>query len=190
MLSKLALLTLFGSLTSFVAAKPVPEPVPDGFSGQPCEDTCEIQCIKYTKASVMISGVSHNSMYSSRRTRVSYHNSYNDVDICPEKTVECETCHNFDIPCDKGWELKFPDAAMEGPWPYTLNNPNSDTPLYGADGKVYTPDGEITMDEIECDAWGCGGGLSPMTCRTCTYAHAVTVWESMKIPGCEIEDTW
>ncbi|KAF2185345.1 hypothetical protein K469DRAFT_750472 [Zopfia rhizophila CBS 207.26] len=171
------LIVLFGPATQ---ANPVPMPVPDGPPDpNACNPSCEFMCTKYTQHTLSISGIANYQRTASKTLKV----TYDGVDVCPEERHECGSNCNFKYTCNKGWSFFLPDGPMEGPWSYDLQ---------GLPYTRYIPDGwpelGITMEDIECDAWQCGGGLNPMTCRNCKISAERKFYTAQKT--CDLPEGW
>lgn len=115
-----------------------------------CNPDCEFLCTKFTRHTLTIDGTANYQLTSSITLAV----GYDGEDVCPEERHECGlgSC-DFRYTCKEGWSFFLPSQAMEGPWNFDLQ---------GLPYDRYIPDGwpqiePVSMDDIECDAWQCGG---------------------------------
>ncbi|PSN68519.1 hypothetical protein BS50DRAFT_319017 [Corynespora cassiicola Philippines] len=171
-------------ISSFGLANPVPEvppkPLPTKLvflaNNVPnvCGSSCEFECIRFTKHTLLINGEAHTSVSGSKSLAV----TYDGVAVCPEALHDChsgKSC-NFKWNCNPGWSFYLPDQSLEGPWSYDLQ------------GLPYTrysaePNGnmEVRRDDIDCDGYNCGGPNNPMFCRKCRVSSEHVFWTAEKV---------
>ncbi|KAF2110950.1 hypothetical protein BDV96DRAFT_603551 [Lophiotrema nucula] len=174
LVSTTSLLTLplvfLGSIVHAVPALVPRDSVPSG-----CDPTCEFLCTKYTAHTLSIDGTSTSGLSASRDLKVTFDN----VDVCPNQHHECSagTSCDFRFHCNDGWSFYLKDQAMQGPWSYDLQGLPFD--------RYYTDDNpsgnmDVSQDDINCDGYGCGGGLSPLYCRFCLIHSEHKFWTAEK----------
>lgn len=122
--------------------------------------------ITHAKNTIHFDGVAHTQLSSSKEIEV----KFDDYVICPKKRYECFDDCDYDFECDYGYKLHMPDvskstshcyiaanllplqSAIAGPWKFQLTIPGD---------LVF--DSEIPRDDIECDAYQCGGKWTAWT---------------------------
>ncbi|KAK2611649.1 hypothetical protein N8I77_004979 [Diaporthe amygdali] len=146
-----------------------------------CSPSCEFLCTKFTLHTLEIDGTANYQLSASKTLAV----KYDGEEVCPMERHECRggSC-DFRYTCKEGWSFFLPDQAMEGPWEFDLQ---------GLPYTRYIPDGwpqlgPVSMDDIECDAWQCGGGLNPMTCRNCKIGMKRQFYTAEKT--CDLPEGW
>jgi hypothetical protein len=147
-------LVLFG--TSVLAVAPIPDN---------CDPNCESVCKKWTMHTLRIDGNANYQLTSSITLKV----SYDGQDVCAEERHECGlgSC-DFRWTCNEGWSFYLPSQAMEGPWAYDLQGLPFER--YHREGSANM---DVSMDDIECDAWQCGGTFEHSRCYT--YLGLLTI---------------
>ncbi|KAF2658915.1 hypothetical protein K491DRAFT_676062 [Lophiostoma macrostomum CBS 122681] len=199
MLSKFISLAAVASIIAQTSATPTPEvkrgikywsdnrpnmvPTWNTYDGQglDCGDECSDKCWSFKKTRVALVGQGNYQTYAGMHASV----NLGDDTVIPNKDQTCHTCNDMEFPGkdNNGWllTLHMKGAPMEGPLPVNIGFPASVALFNADDRKPFLGDQTLTMDDITCDAWQCGGGLNPMTCRNCVFSHQWIVYHAEPI---------